>query len=109
MPWGPEPQIRVAAADIEALGGVVPQTFPDFELHGIVDVTLDDGWKGGNDGVARLMPGVRRSRRRPDTLIVDRRVARWYVIEVFHLLGYRKRREALGYYAFTRRRHDLRF
>ena len=60
-------------------------------------------------GVARLMPGVRRSRRRPDTLIVDRRVARWYVIEVFHLLGYRKRREALGYYAFTRRRHDLRF
>ena len=59
--------------------------------------------------VARLMPGVRRSRRRPDTLIVDRRVARWYVIEVFHLLGYRRRREALGYYAFTRRRHDLKF
>ena len=60
-------------------------------------------------GLARLMPGVRRSRRRPDTLIVDRRVARWYVIEVFHMLGYRKRREALGYYAFTRRRHDLKF
>ncbi len=59
--------------------------------------------------LARLMPGVRRSRRRPDTLLVDRRVARWYVIEVFHLLGYRKRREALGYYAFTRRRHDLKF
>ncbi len=59
--------------------------------------------------VVRLMPGVRRSRRRPDTLIVDRRVARWYVIEVFHLLGYRKRREALGYCAFTRRRHDLKF
>jgi hypothetical protein len=59
--------------------------------------------------LARILPGVRRSRRRPDTLIVDRRVARWYVIEVFHLLGYRKRREALGYYAFARRRHDLRF
>lgn len=59
--------------------------------------------------LARLMPGVRRSRRRADTLIVDRRVARWYAIEVFHLLGYRKRREALGFYAFTRRRHDLRF
>lgn len=59
--------------------------------------------------LARLLPGVRRSRRRPDTLMVDRRVARWYVIEVFHLLGYRKRREALGYYAFTRRRHDLKF
>ncbi len=58
---------------------------------------------------ARLMPGVRRSRRRPDTLIVDRKVARWYVIEIFHLLGYRKRRETMGHFAFTRRRHDLRF
>ena len=44
-----------------------------------------------------------------DTLILDRRVARWYVIEVFNQLGYRRRREALGYYAFTRRRHDLKF
>ncbi len=59
--------------------------------------------------LARLLPGVRRSRRRPDTLLVDSRVARWYVVELFHLLGFRKRREALGFYAFTRRRHDLRF
>lgn len=59
--------------------------------------------------VVRFLPGVRRSRRRPGTLLVDRRVARWYVVELFHLLGYRKRREALGFYAFTRRRHDLRF
>ena len=61
------------------------------------------------DLLAPLLPGVHRSRRRPDTLLVDRRVARWQVTELFHLLGYRKRRESLGYAAFTRRRHDLRF
>lgn len=61
------------------------------------------------DALAPLLPGVHRSRRRPDTLLVDRRIARWQVTELFHLLGYRKRREALGYSAFTRRRHDLRF
>lgn len=59
--------------------------------------------------LVRFLPGVRRSRRRPGTLLVDSRVARWYVVELFHLLGYRKRREALGFYAFSRRRHDLRF
>jgi hypothetical protein len=61
------------------------------------------------DRLAPLLPGVHRSRRRPDTLLVDGSVARWRVTELFHLLGYRKRREALGYSAFTRRRHDLRF
>ena len=61
------------------------------------------------DLLAPMLPGVHRSRRRPDTLLVDRRVARWQVTELFHLLGYRKRRESLGYAAFTRRRHDLRF
>ncbi|MCL7926874.1 MAG: succinylglutamate desuccinylase/aspartoacylase family protein [marine benthic group bacterium] len=61
------------------------------------------------DRLARLLPGVHRSRRRPDTLLVDRRVARWQVTPLFHLLGYRKRREALGYAAFSRRRHDLKF
>ena len=61
------------------------------------------------DLLAPLLPGVHKSRRRPDTLLVDRRVARWQVTQLFHLLGYRKRREALGYSAFARRRHDLRF
>jgi predicted deacylase len=61
------------------------------------------------DALAPLLPGVHRSRRRPDTLLVNRRIARWQVTQLFHLLGYRKRREALRYVAFTRRRHDLKF
>ncbi len=61
------------------------------------------------DVLAPILPGVHRSRRRPDTLIVDRRVARWRVRELFHLLGFRRRRELLGFSAFTRRRHDLEF
>lgn len=61
------------------------------------------------DSLAPLLPGVHRSRRRPDTLLVNRSVARWRVTELFHLLGYRRRRDALGYSAFSRRRHDLKF
>lgn len=58
------------------------------------------------DGLAPLLPGVRRSRRRVDTLVVDRRIARWYVVEIFHLLGYRRERSAPRSIVFTRRRHD---
>lgn len=58
------------------------------------------------DALAPLLPGVRRSRRRVDTLIVDRRIARWYVVEIFHLLGYRRGRSAPRSFVFTRRRHD---
>jgi len=58
------------------------------------------------DALAPLLPGVRKSRRRVDTLIVDRRIARWRVAEVFHLLGYRRERTAPRCLVFTRRRHD---
>ena len=61
------------------------------------------------DRLAPLLPGVHRSRRSPDTLLVNRRVARWQVSGLFHLLGYRRRRDALRYSAFSRRRHDLKF
>ncbi len=58
------------------------------------------------DELVPLLPGVRRSRRRVDTLIVDRRIARWFVPQVFHLLGYRTERTARRYLVFSRRRHD---
>lgn len=57
-------------------------------------------------GVPRLLPllpGVRRSTRRADTLIVSRRVARWLVNEVFHLLGYRRVRETERHVVFRGR------
>ena len=44
-------------------------------------------------GVARvlpLLPGVTRDPDRPDVLRVDPRIARWLVIELFHLAGFRR-------------------
>jgi len=56
--------------------------------------------------LARWLPGIHPARRRPDVLIVDRRVARWLTVDVFHLLGYRKSRVTGGWYVFRRRSHD---
>ena len=47
------------------------------------------------DAVVHWLPGVSRHPTSPDTLIVDRRIARWYSLEVLHLIGYRRKR-ALG-------------
>jgi hypothetical protein len=58
--------------------------------------------------LARWLPGIHPARRRSDALIVDRRVARWLTVEVFHLLGYRKSRVTKGWYVFRRRSHDSR-
>ena len=37
-----------------------------------------------------LLPGVRRHPERPGAFAVDRRVARWVALEIFHLLGFRR-------------------
>jgi succinylglutamate desuccinylase len=55
-----------------------------------------------------LLPGVRRSVHREDTLIVSRRIARWLVNEIFHLLGYRRVREAKRHIVFRDRAPLLR-
>ena len=55
--------------------------------------------------LAKWLPGIHPARRRPDALIVDRRVARWLTLQVFHLLGYRKSRVTKGWYVFRRRAH----
>lgn len=56
------------------------------------------------DRVLPFLPGVRRDPGDPDTLLADRRVARWFTVEVFHLLGFRKERPRGGLLAFSRRR-----
>ena len=38
------------------------------------------------------LPGVQRDPERPGSFLVDRKRARWYALEIFHLLGYRKQR-----------------
>lgn len=50
-----------------------------------------------------LLPGVRRVRGRPGTLRIDRHVARFYAVEIFHLAGYRKKRIENGQVVVTRR------
>lgn len=50
----------------------------------------------------RLLPGVSRHPTRPRTLVV-RPPARWLVVQVFHLFGYRKRRHHGDVWTFSKR------
>ncbi len=52
------------------------------------------------------LPGVRRYPDRPGTLVVDPRIARWFVVELFHLLGFRKRQSQEGKLIVSRRWHE---
>lgn len=54
-----------------------------------------------------LLPGVHRSTRRDDTFVVSRRIARWLVNEIFHLLGYRRVRETDRHIVFQGREPPL--
>ncbi|MEM7051175.1 MAG: succinylglutamate desuccinylase/aspartoacylase family protein [Acidobacteriota bacterium] len=36
------------------------------------------------------LPGVRRHPEREETFVVNRRIARWFALEIFHLLGFRR-------------------
>ncbi len=58
-------------------------------------------------GVGRFLhwlPGVREDPSASRHLIVDKRVARWYTLEVLHLLGFRKKAEEDGRLLVMRQR-----
>ncbi|MBL8725631.1 MAG: succinylglutamate desuccinylase/aspartoacylase family protein [Planctomycetes bacterium] len=57
----------------------------------------------GLPALVSWLPGVRRDPDDPLTILVDPRVARWFVTEVFHLLGFRKERRRGALLAFSRR------
>ncbi len=57
--------------------------------------------------VLPLLPGVRRLPGRPASLVVDRRVAQFWALEILHLLGYRKRRQHGKLLEVSRRRWDI--
>ena len=59
------------------------------------------------DRVMPLLPGVRRSTEDPHILHVNTRVARWFPMHIFHLMGYRKRRRQGAILTVARRRFDL--
>jgi succinylglutamate desuccinylase len=44
----------------------------------------------GADRVVHWLPGIHRHPRDPDALVVNRRVARWYALQILHLLGFRR-------------------
>lgn len=54
--------------------------------------------------IVRWFPGVRRDPEDPATLVVDPRIARWFMLEVFHLLGYRRQGRRGASMTFTKRR-----
>lgn len=64
--------------------------------------------RGRLDRVVPLLPGVRRDPQDPDRYWIDRRVARWQVVNVFHLFGYRHVRPERERLAFSRRRPGFR-
>ena len=55
-----------------------------------------------------LLPGVSWHPERQDTLLVNPRVARFRVVEIFHLFGFRRMTPEGRCFVFTRRRPDFR-
>jgi succinylglutamate desuccinylase len=53
------------------------------------------------------LPGIRRHPTLPETLLVNPRIARWFVIELFHLLGFRRQRPEGDSLVVSRRAHDV--
>lgn len=49
------------------------------------------------------LPGVHQCHNMSETLVVNHNIAKYYVIEFFHLLGYRRKRKLGKYMLFTRR------
>ena len=60
----------------------------------------------GADRFAHLLPGVERDPDFPDALVVDKGVARWYALQLFHLLGFRRQEDIGDRLVLRRRRFD---
>ena len=72
---------------------------------GPLDLKLSSGLRRlGLPSVAHWLPGVRRHPRLDGVLMVNTRVARIYPEELFHLLGFRKRRVQGDWLVVSRRR-----
>ena len=54
----------------------------------------------------RMLPGIRRHPTQADTLVIDVRVARFLALQIFHLLGYRKRKQVGKVLLMSRRKES---
>lgn len=59
------------------------------------------------EGLAGWLPGIRRHPEREETLIVDPRLAPPLVVNLFHLLGFRRERPENGELVFSRRKDAI--
>lgn len=59
------------------------------------------------DSIVHWLPGVRRHPERPATYLINRAIARWYALEIFHLLGFRRMGELGKALVVARRPHDV--
>ncbi len=62
--------------------------------------------KFGIDRTLAWWPGVSRVMEDENSLVIDTRIARWFVIEICHLLGYRKHAKIGGKLVVIRRRQN---
>lgn len=60
------------------------------------------------ESVLTLLPGVNRDPMEKHTLIVNKRIARFLAVEIFHLLGFRSKQRFENEIRFTRREYDVR-
>ena len=60
----------------------------------------------GIQKIIHILPGVRRDPDDPTTLVVNTQVARLFPLQIFHLLGFRRRRWTNNKLVVSRRKHD---
>jgi len=53
------------------------------------------------------LPGIQKYPLNENKLIVNTKIARWYVLEFFHLLGYRRETKENGKLVVTKRKYDI--
>lgn len=64
--------------------------------------------KSGAAGLMRFLPGVKAVDDGGETLEINTRIARFFPLQIFHLLGFRKRRKKDDLLVVSRWRHDTR-
>lgn len=64
--------------------------------------------RAGIAGIVHWLPGVVRHPFNDESLVVNTNVARFFPLQVFHLLGFRKRQWKAGKLVVSRRKHDAR-
>ncbi len=57
--------------------------------------------------ILRFLPGVRPFMKSDQSMVVDTGIARWYSLEILHLMGYRRRKKQGKLVLFMRRKYDF--